>query len=90
MYAQWEDSEKTVGKLQNHGLNLLWLQDKVHQRETKLVKISTGSNPAHHLTKYLTKVGIEKHMAQTSQHHSVSRHDLAPDIDGRASGFRLI
>ena len=69
-----------MGKVRHIEVNQLWIQSKVAQGIVKVVKIDTKENIADHLTKYLDRGGIEKHMTYTSQWVDSGRHPLMPDV----------
>ena len=49
-----------LGKLRHLAVTLLWLQDVVKQRRIKLVKVPGTENPADAMTKYLSRVDMER------------------------------
>ena len=71
-------SRRGTGKVRHIETNQLWLQSKVLNKDIKVVKITGSENPADHLTRYLTAVGIKDHMRATGQWIEDGRHQLMP------------
>ena len=49
-----------LGKLRHIAVTLLWLQDVMKQRRIQLVKVPGTENPADAMTKYLSRVDMER------------------------------
>ena len=73
-------TRRGMGKVRHIETSQLWVQEKVAEGKTRVVKISTEDNIADHLTKYQDKVGIGKHMWYTNQRFVEGRHCLMPSV----------
>ena len=69
-----------MGKIRHIEVNQLWVQDKVANGKLKVIMIGTEENIADHITKYLSREGIETHMRWTNQWIEGGRHELMPAV----------
>ena len=70
-----------MGKIRHIEVSQLWVQDRVARGDIKVTKVDGTKNIADHLTKYLTRDGIEFHLGQTSQKLASGRHEMMPEMD---------
>ena len=70
-----------MGKIMHIEVSQLWVQDRVARATIKVSKVDGTKNVADHLTKYLTRKGIEFHPEQTSQRLVQGRHELMPEME---------
>ena len=73
-------TRRGMGKVRHIEVNQLWVQEKVANGELKIEKCSGLENAADHLTKYLSKEGIEQHLNMTNQWLEAGRHELNPEV----------
>ena len=67
-----------LGKVRHVEVSQLWLQQKVRNREIKVVKVKGGENLADALTKYVGKEDLDRHRDGTGLELRGGRHGLMP------------
>ena len=65
-----------MGKIRHIEVSQRWVQDRVERGDIKVTKVDGTKNVADHLTKYLTREGIELQLGQASQKLVQGRHEL--------------
>jgi hypothetical protein len=68
-----------LGKLRHMEVAYLWLQDVVKEKRVKMKKVSGKSNPADHLTKFLTRRELDEAMVMLGMQDQEHRSSI---IDG--------
>ena len=56
-----------MGKVRHIEVSQLWVQDRVARGDIKVIKVDGTKNIADHLTKYLSREGIDFHLGQACQ-----------------------
>ncbi len=73
-------SRKGLGKVRHLEVNQLWLQDKVANKEIRIVKVPGTENVADALTKHIANAEIDWHLTNANQQIKEGRHELAPNV----------
>ena len=71
-----------IGKVRHLDTSLLWIQQKVRNKDLELDKIPGGENPADLLTKHLDRATMLKHTRALGLVYEEGRADLAPKLAG--------
>jgi len=82
--AKGTGERQGLGKLKHVRTRYLWVQERVAQRDVKLVKIGTKSNFSDMLTKALTRPEIDKFMKAIGQVIREGRAKIAKKLIGKS------
>jgi hypothetical protein len=69
-----------LGKLRHLNVRYLWLQDKVREEDFELLKVPGLANPADLMTKHLSRVDADRHLASLGMHLGSGRASTAPTL----------
>ncbi len=69
-----------LGKLRHLKVRDVWPQDNVKEEDFELLKVSGLANPADSMTKHLSRVDAERHLAGLSMHLGSGRAAAAPTL----------
>ena len=71
-------SRRGLGTLKHVDIKELWIQEKVHEEDLRIIKIPGTINLADALTKYCEVQVINHHVSSTHQTISNEKHHLSP------------
>ena len=69
-----------LGKLRHLNVRYLWLQDKVREEDFELLKVPGLANQADLMTKHLSRVDADRHLASLGMHPGGGRAATAPTL----------
>ena len=73
-------TRRGLGKVRHIAVNELWIQEKVHRGDLKIVKIKNKFNPADLMTKHLSQAEIATILEQLNHVHAAGRSEHAPEL----------
>ena len=69
-----------LGKVRHIAVHLLWLQEKVRNKEVSLIKIDGSKNPADLFTKYLDGTPVDRCTSELGMTAELGRSSAAPAL----------
>ena len=69
-----------IGKIRNLDVSLLWIQQKVREKDLTLTKVPGKSNPGYSFTKYLSGPEIQEHLRRMNLQLESGRASTAPTL----------
>ena len=69
-----------LGKLRHLNVRYLWLQEKVKEEDFELLKVAGLANPADLMTKHLSRVDADRHLAGLGMQLGSGRAATAPTL----------
>ena len=73
-------TRRGLGKVRHIAVTELWIQEKIHGGNIKVMKIKNKFNPADLVTKHLSKAEIAHILEQLVHVHAEGRSEHAPDM----------
>ena len=73
-------TRRGLGKVRQFSVNELWIQEKIHLRKLKIIKIKNKYNPADLMTKHLSQAEITQTMEDLEHIHVAGRSEHAPEL----------
>ena len=73
-------TRRGLGKVRHIAVNKLWIQDKIHNGDIRVIKIKNKFNPADLMTKNLTQAEIVQILEHLNHVHAEGRSDHAPTL----------
>ena len=70
------------GRTRHVKVQYLWIQNAVNEKELKIAKVHTDSNPADALTKFLKAEKLDKHVKKMNFIFREGRADSSSILDG--------
>ena len=69
-----------LGKVRHIAVNELWIQERVHLGDLRIIKIKNKFNPADLMTKHLSQAEIVQILEHLNHLHAEGRSDNAPEL----------
>ena len=69
-----------IGKLRHLDTSLLWIQQKVRDKEVQMTKVPGKENPGDSFTQYISGPEIQSHLARMGLEHEEGRAASAPAL----------
>ena len=69
-----------IGKIRHLDTSLLWIQQKIKDRDLVVDKVLGADNPADCLTKYVDRATMDKHLAAMGLEYESGRAESAPEL----------
>ena len=69
-----------IGKIRHLDTSLLWIQQKLKEKDLEVDKVLGTDNPADCLTKHLDRKTLDKHLAAMGLEYEAGRADSAPRL----------
>ena len=69
-----------IGKIRHLDTSLLWIQQKVRNKDIALTKVAGKENPGDSFTKYLSGPEIRAHLARMNLEHEEGKASSAPTL----------
>ena len=75
-------SRKGNGKLRHVKVGMMWIQEKVEDKDISLIKVLGENNPADLMTKHLDQKKRERFVQMCGQRYREGKADKSLDLDG--------
>ena len=69
-----------IGKIRHLDTSLLWIQQKIKDKDLTVSKVLGADNPADVLTKYVDRATMDKHLATMGLEYESGRAASAPEL----------
>ena len=73
-------TRRGLGKVRHIAVNELWIQEKIHNGDIRVIKIKNKFNPADLMTKNLTQAEIVQILEHLNHVHAEGRSEHAPKL----------